>query len=47
LCCAEDNFFYGERFQQLLTDVVNAFKQDNKAVVFEYSVDGPERFGVA
>ena len=42
-----DNIFYGAGFQQLLTDAVKTVENSNKAVVFGYTVDDPERYGVA
>jgi len=42
-----DNIFYGAGFQQLLTDTVNTVDKEKKAVVFGYTVDDPERYGVA
>ena len=38
-----DNIFYGNEFQNLLTEVVN---QEKGATVFGYYVNDPERFGV-
>lgn len=42
-----DNIFYGAGFQKLLTQSVNAVKEEKKAVIFGYYVDDPERYGVA
>ncbi len=42
-----DNMFYGAGFQQLLRDAVHTVKNENKATVFGYYVDDPERYGVA
>lgn len=42
-----DNIFYGSGLQKLLSDSVNTVKEENKAVVFGYYVDDPERYGVA
>jgi glucose-1-phosphate thymidylyltransferase len=39
-----DNIFYGNGFQELLSEAVN---QDEGAVVFGYYVKDPERYGVA
>ena len=38
-----DNIFYGNKFQNILTEVVN---QEQGATVFGYYVNDPERFGV-
>ncbi|WP_432673079.1 glucose-1-phosphate thymidylyltransferase RfbA [Flavobacterium sp. SM2513] len=42
-----DNIFYGAGLQKLLSDSVQTVKQENKAVVFGYYVEDPERYGVA
>lgn len=42
-----DNIFYGAGLQKLLSDSVNTVKEEEKAVVFGYYVDDPERYGVA
>ncbi len=42
-----DNIFYGAGLQKLLLQSVNTVKNEQKAVVFGYSVDDPERYGVA
>lgn len=42
-----DNIFYGAGLQKLLSDSVETVKNENKAVVFGYYVDDPERYGVA
>ena len=42
-----DNIFYGAGLQKLLRDSVQTVEQENKAVVFGYYVDDPERYGVA
>lgn len=42
-----DNIFYGAGLQKLLVNSVETVKNDNKAVVFGYYVDDPERYGVA
>lgn len=42
-----DNVFYGAGLQKLLADSVKTIKQEQKALVFGYYVDDPERYGVA
>lgn len=42
-----DNIFYGAGLQQLLAKSVQTVKEENKAVVFGYYVEDPERYGVA
>lgn len=42
-----DNIFYGAGFQKVLSDSVRIVKEENKAVVFGYNVEDPERYGVA
>jgi len=42
-----DNIFYGSGFQKLLMDSVKKVEEENKAVVFGYYVNDPERYGVA
>lgn len=42
-----DNIFYGAGLQKLLVNSVETVKNENKAVVFGYYVDDPERYGVA
>ena len=42
-----DNIFYGAGLQKLLKESVATVKEENKAVVFGYYVDDPERYGVA
>lgn len=42
-----DNIFYGGNFTNLLSQSVKTAEQDNKATVFGYYVDDPERYGVA
>lgn len=42
-----DNIFYGAGLQKLLADSVNTVKRENKAIVFGYYVEDPERYGVA
>lgn len=42
-----DNIFHGAGLGELLTDAVAAVENNNKATVFGYWVDDPERYGVA
>lgn len=42
-----DNIFYGAGLQKLLKESVQTVKDENKAVVFGYYVEDPERYGVA
>ena len=42
-----DNIFYGNGFSAMLREGVRAAEEDNKATVFGYWVDDPERYGVA
>ncbi|EHO09928.1 glucose-1-phosphate thymidylyltransferase RfbA [Myroides odoratimimus] len=42
-----DNIFYGAGLQQLLAKSVDTVREENKAVVFGYYVNDPERYGVA
>lgn len=42
-----DNIFYGAGLQNLLAKSVQTVKEENKAVVFGYYVEDPERYGVA
>ena len=42
-----DNIFHGAGLDKLLDEAVRAVKVDNKATVFGYRVDDPERYGVA
>ena len=42
-----DNIFYGAGFQKDLRESVQTVEQENKAVVFGYYVEDPERYGVA
>lgn len=42
-----DNIFYGAGFTGMLRESVRAAEQDNKATVFGYFVNDPERYGVA
>ncbi|MFA5648819.1 MAG: glucose-1-phosphate thymidylyltransferase RfbA [Bacteroidales bacterium] len=42
-----DNIFYGAGLQKLLKHSLKTVEEENKAVVFGYYVDDPERYGVA
>ncbi|MBN8861688.1 MAG: SusC/RagA family TonB-linked outer membrane protein, partial [Sphingobacteriales bacterium] len=42
-----DNIFYGQGFPNLLREAVKNAEADNKATVFGYYVNDPERYGVA
>ena len=42
-----DNIFYGAGLQKLLAKAVNTVKEEQKAVVFGYYVEDPERYSVA
>lgn len=42
-----DNIFYGAGLQKLLQQSVETVSKENKAVVFGYQVEDPERYGVA
>jgi glucose-1-phosphate thymidylyltransferase len=42
-----DNIFYGAGFSNLLMDTVDRCKKTNKAIIFGYPVNDPERYGVA
>ncbi len=42
-----DNIFHGSFFSRMLADAVNTASERNKATVFGYWVDDPERYGVA
>ena len=42
-----DNIFYGSGFTALLKESVRTAEEDNKATVFGYFVNDPERYGVA
>ncbi|WP_028897696.1 glucose-1-phosphate thymidylyltransferase RfbA [Prevotella sp. HUN102] len=42
-----DNIFYGSGFTALLKESVRNAEEDNKATVFGYFVNDPERYGVA
>lgn len=42
-----DNIFYGAGLQNLLFESIKTVEEEEKAVVFGYYVDDPERYGVA
>ena len=42
-----DNIFHGMGFSKMLKEAVNDAESNNKATVFGYWVDDPERYGVA
>ena len=42
-----DNIFYGQSFTRMLKEAVRAAEEENKATVFGYWVNDPERYGVA
>lgn len=42
-----DNIFHGSGFSQLLNEAVRTAEEDQKATVFGYWVNDPERYGVA
>lgn len=42
-----DNIFYGAGLQKMLVRSVEMVEKENRAVVFGYYVDDPERYGVA
>ena len=42
-----DNIFHGAGFSQILKEAVRTTKEENKATVFGYWVNDPERYGVA
>lgn len=42
-----DNIFYGQSFQDMLKEAVKNVEAENKATVFGYYVNDPERYGVA
>ena len=42
-----DNIFHGRGFTKMLRDAVRTAEQDDKATVFGYWVNDPERYGVA
>ena len=41
-----DNIFYGHGFTDILSKAISNLKYDNKATVFGYYVNDPERYGV-
>jgi len=42
-----DNIFYGAGLKQLLANAIQKVETENKATIFGYYVDDPERYGVA
>lgn len=42
-----DNIFYGAGLQKILAQSVQTVKEENKAVIFGYYVDDPQRYGIA
>lgn len=42
-----DNIFYGSYFTSMLKEAVRAAEEDDKATIFGYWVNDPERYGVA
>ncbi|OJV44767.1 MAG: glucose-1-phosphate thymidylyltransferase [Bacteroidales bacterium 36-12] len=42
-----DNIFYGQSFSKMLSEAVQNAEKGNKATVFGYYVNDPERYGVA
>lgn len=42
-----DNIFYGQGFRPMLEEAVRLAEEDQKATVFGYYVNDPERYGVA
>ncbi|MCD8172204.1 MAG: glucose-1-phosphate thymidylyltransferase RfbA [Alistipes sp.] len=42
-----DNIFYGQSFTRMLSEAVRTATEENKATVFGYYVNDPERYGVA
>jgi len=42
-----DNIFYGQSFSKMLSEAVQNAEKANKATVFGYYVNDPERYGVA
>lgn len=42
-----DNIFYGAGFTSMLKEAVRTAEKENKATIFGYRVDDPERYGVA
>jgi len=41
-----DNIFYGAGIQKMLSNTVETVKKEQKAVIFGYYVEDPERYGV-
>ena len=41
-----DNLFYGHQFTSMLKNTVKTVEEEQKAVIFGYSVKDPERYGV-
>ena len=41
-----DNIFYGNGFSHILNRAVEAAEKENKATIFGYKVNDPERFGI-
>ena len=42
-----DNIFYGQSFTRMLQEAVRTAEEEQKATVFGYRVNDPERYGVA
>jgi glucose-1-phosphate thymidylyltransferase len=42
-----DNIFYGQSFSRMLKEAVDMAEKQNKATVFGYYVNDPQRYGVA
>ena len=42
-----DNIFYGQSFTRMLLEAVRTAEEEQKATVFGYWVNDPERYGVA
>lgn len=42
-----DNIFYGAGLQKMLKQSVSMVNEENKAVIFGYYVDDPQRYGIA
>lgn len=42
-----DNIFYGQSFTRMLKEAVDKAENEQKAIVFGYYVNDPERYGVA
>ncbi|WP_010137043.1 glucose-1-phosphate thymidylyltransferase RfbA [Ochrovirga pacifica] len=41
-----DNIFYGQGFTHLLKDAIQRVKQEQKATIFGYYINNPQRYGV-